>query len=48
MLPTDGKTTNGFESKIRWSFFNSVGNFFMIRFSSKESMPVAYTLASET
>jgi hypothetical protein len=22
MLPTDGKTTNGFENKIRWSFFN--------------------------
>jgi hypothetical protein len=28
MWPTDGKATNGFENKIRWSFFYSVGRFF--------------------
>jgi hypothetical protein len=28
MLPTDGKPTNGFENEIRWSFFESVGQFF--------------------
>ncbi len=27
MLPTDGKATNGFRNKIRWPFFNPLGNF---------------------
>jgi hypothetical protein len=31
MLPTDGKATNGYENKIRWSFFNPLGNFFNLK-----------------
>ena len=30
MLPTDGKATNGFENRIRWSFSNPLGNFFIV------------------
>jgi hypothetical protein len=28
MLTTDGKAANGFENKIRWSFFNPLATFF--------------------
>jgi len=37
MLPTDGKTANGFENKIRWSFFNPLDNFLKFKAARNES-----------